>query len=62
MPSEYRPAREVVKHVTVIVVFLIAAPMSLFMASGSPVLFLLVAALVVFVAVRIVLAIVRASR
>jgi hypothetical protein len=62
MSSEYRPGREVAKHVTVVVAFLITAPLSLLVVSGSPVLFLLVAALVLFVAVRIVLALVRALR
>jgi hypothetical protein len=62
MASQSRSAGEITKHVIVIMVFLIAAPFVLYVASGSPILFVLVAALVVFVAVRIVLALKRAWR
>jgi hypothetical protein len=62
MASQSWSAGEIAKHVTVIVVFLIAAPVALYVSSGFPILFVLIAALVVFVAVRIVLALIRASR
>lgn len=62
MASQAPSAGEIAKHVIVIAVFLIAAPLVLYMASGFPILFVLLLALVVFVAVRIVLALIRAWR
>jgi hypothetical protein len=62
MASQSPSGAEIAKHVVVIGVFLITAPLVLYLASGSPIAFVLLLALTAFVGVRIVLALRRAWR